>query len=137
METDKTVKCRVCSGILDSGNFPAYPTLMQPVVINLSTSGYKQELDDLLRRGKVSNSLRDAMIVLLEKRSTKREHSYEDLPVVRPCLVSAVKVFTNMGMFMLDNKPYQLCILKARSEKKKPRLTMVYLESSIYRVYPI
>lgn len=106
-------------------------------VITLKSDGFRRQLKDYCDRGAISPPLQDALVGLIERQFNKREHSCEELPLLTDALVWAVKTYTNFGLMLFDDKPYQLCALKSRNPKKQPRLTMVYLESALFRVYPI
>ena len=103
--------------------------------VNL-TDDFRRELNLLVKNKMMSESLSSAIIYLVERRVFKRDHAFSELPIVTEEIVSSIRSQTDRGVFFLNNKPFQLCALKAKDDKP-PHLTMVCVENSLYRVYPI
>lgn len=106
--------------------------------IRLTRSEFRRELEFMARKDDISESLSVALCSLLEIFLAKREHSLNDHPIVDEGILSSVKMYTDGGLFHLDGKAFQICILKSRDpEGHPPRLTMVQIGCSRYRIYPI
>lgn len=101
----------------------------------LTLSGFRTELRKMEERGLVCPCLAEAIIFLVERKSSRRDHPITDLPELNCGIRKSIEDYTDDGRLLIDGKPFQLCALKApRFRGRSPRLTLVEIIDPSYRI---
>lgn len=106
--------------------------------ISLTSTGFKRELEFMLRKEDISEPLYFAMYSLIEIFLAKREFPISDFPILDKEIVSFVRRHTDEGLFFLDERPFRLGALKSKDPEVHPsHLTMVSVKCPRYQLYRI
>lgn len=111
--------------------------MFSPMKVRLSSVGFRNELEDMMRHGQVSDLLADVLTALIERRQSKRKHAITDLPLMSLDLQRSILHQTDEGRFSIDREGFQFCMVISKCHSKPPRIKMVRTECPSCYVCPL